>query len=183
MSQAPNSKLSFKHQTNNMQHEIIVYDGSGAVFVSHTNRNFDAAFDGAKTLVHAKLQDELKKNAKIPFRDTYKPCERRGDGRMPIDKELWRQMTLSDWNNTFLGLITQSEFARIRNVSRQAINQAIQRGDLEVFNWNNQNYIPFDIVAISPETIDRIGEPMVIFFDESKDTKRPRRKFIKNFNL
>ena len=111
------------------------------------------------------------------MRELLKPCEKKGDGRLPIDKAQWKEITLSDWTQGHLGVITQAELGRIRGVSRQAINQSVNRGDIEIFVWRDEKYVPFDTVMVHPKIIETIGNPMVLYYAVQKDKKKPRRRY------
>jgi len=121
----------------------------------------------------------LAKKDNVYMRGLFKPCDKKGDGRLPIPDSLWEKITMNDFLMGHIGAITQAEMARIRGVSRQAINQAVNKGDIEVFVWKNEKYIPFDTVAVTPQMFDLYGEPMVTYYSPSDKQKKPRRRFKK----
>jgi hypothetical protein len=176
MSQLPIPKLTYKHIVKDDKHQIIVYDSYGSVLVSYADNTLQKAYDGVCEYVKLKIEDLLRDSNPPFMRLNLKPCDKKGDGRLPILQEQWRAMTLSDWLNGHLGVITQAELARIRGVSRQAVHQSTQRGDTEIFVWKDEKYVPFDTIFVSPEAVEHYGQPMVLYYATHKDRKKPRRR-------
>jgi hypothetical protein len=174
----PNKKMSFRHDVINAEHQIAVYDSEGNVFIKCKHRNFETCFSNASTLMHLKIQNFLKEENLPYLRGILKPSDKKGTGLLPIEDQLWDKVTLLDWKNNHLGLISQSELARIRGVSRQAIHQSILRGDLEIFHLDGLKFIPFDTVAITAENKNNVVTPYVMFFknvNPNAKTKRLKR--------
>ena len=177
MSQLPVPKLTYKHSMKDNRDVITVFDSSGKNFVSFDDISLDRAMLGASEYIRLKIEDLLKGSTPPYLREMLKPCEKKGDGRLPIDKAQWKEITLSDWTHGHLGVITQAELGRIRGVSRQAINQSVNRGDIEIFVWRYEKYVPFDTVMVHPKIIETIGNPMVLYYAVQKDKKKPRRRY------
>lgn len=180
MSQLPVPKLTYKHTKIDNRDVITVFDSTGKTLVTYDDVSLDRAMLGAAEYIKLKVDDLLKASSPIYLRQHLKPCEKRGDGRLPIDKSQWKDITLSDWVNGHLGLITQAELGRIRGVSRQAVNQSVNKGDIEIFVWRDEKYVPFDTVMIHPKMVELIGNPMVLYYAVQKDKKKPRRRFKEN---
>ena len=167
MSTKPIGKMSFRHDVVDMRHQIVVYDATGKMFTKVDDRNFDSCFKAAENMMNLKIQDLIKNmDEPIDFRQLLKPAEKRGSGLMPIHPENWYKVTYSDFKNGFLGLITQSELARLRGVSRQAIHQTVHNGGIEFFLFQKQKYIPFDTIAPTLETGDLAIIPNVFYAEQ-----------------
>jgi hypothetical protein len=176
MSQLPVPKLTYKHTIKDDKHLIVVYDSRGSVLVSYADNTLQQAYEGASQYVKLKIEDLLSEVTPPFMRYLLKPCEKKGDGRLPILQEQWKAMTLSDWVNGYMGVITQAELARIKGVSRQAVHQSTQRGDTEIFVWKDEKYVPFDTVFVNPQSVDFYGQPMVLYYATQIDKKKPRRR-------
>jgi len=180
MSQLPVPRLTYKHSMKDNRDVITVFDSTGKTLITFDDVSLDRAILGATQYIVLKIEDLLKLQSPPYLRQLLKPCEKKGDGRLPISKEQWKQITLSDWTQGHLGVITQAELGRIRGVSRQAINQAANRGDIEIFVWRDEKYVPFDTVMVHPKMVEIVGSPMVLYYAVQKDKKKPRRRFKEN---
>lgn len=179
MSQLPQPKLTFKHDVNGGLQRVSVFDSKGNVIMEHSDKTFEGAMSGIQIILKTYVQSALSKKETVYLRGLLRPCDKKGDGRLPIPEALWEKITMNDFLMGHIGAITQAEMARIRGVSRQAINQAVNKGDIEVFLWKNEKYIPFDTVAVTPQMFDLYGEPMVTHYSPSDKQKKPRRRFKK----
>jgi hypothetical protein len=177
MSQLPIPRLTYKHTVKDDKHLIVVYDSFGNSLVSYSDNTLQKAYDGVCEYVKLKIEDLLKLTTPPHLRQMLKPCEKKGDGKLPILQEQWKAITLSDWMQGYLGVITQAELARIRGVSRQAVHQSTQRGDTEIFIWKDEKYVPFDTIFLNPQMIDVYGQPMVLYYATHQDRKKPRRRY------
>ena len=182
MSQLPKPRLSYKHGIDRNKHEIRLYDSTGFLFLTGYGQSFEDAFHQTGILLKEYMEHQMslrRSNMKMPsLREQFKPYKKL-DGFFPIREDLWKQMTEIDFINGYIGIITQAELGRIRGVSRQAIHQSVARGDVEIFVWRDEKYIPFDTIAVSPLFYDQIGNPMVIYYSENGKKKKPRRRFKK----
>ena len=178
MSTKPCSRLSFRHDVVDTNHQIVIFGSKGEPLIRAVAKNFDAAYRQAAYLLELKIEEMLDSQNYIHMREVLKPSDKRGSGLFPISKELWDKITYSDFIAGFMGVITQSELSRIRKVSRQAIHQTIVNGTLECFVFQKQKYIPIDIVASSAETNDVEIEPNVYYYKHfSKTRQRIRRDY------
>jgi hypothetical protein len=177
MSQLPEPKLTYKHELVDGKHKVILYNSKGEELCSCTTKSFEESFAAVAIPLRSKIEDEIAKESDESLRQLFKPCAKRGDGRYSMDLSLWKNITEHDFVRNHIGIITQAELARIRGVSRQAINQATQRGDVEIFMWRDEKYIPFDTIAVDPMMYNTYGPPMVIFYSEGAKKKKPRRRF------
>lgn len=176
MSQIPEPKITFKHEAAGSLQKVTLYNATGATIAVQESKTFEGAMFQAQQSLKILIESTIAKREPVALRGIFKPCLSKGNGRLPIDGELWQKITMQDFVTGKLGLITQAEMARIRGVSRQAINQAAQRGDIEIFIWKNEKYIPFDTVAVSSKMQEFYGDVIVKFYSPSPKEKKPRRR-------
>lgn len=176
MSQLPTNKLTYQHILKDGDHKVIVFDSTGKPFVSNSSSTFEEAFDGVIRFIEFEIEKLLSEPNPKYLRQICKPAEKKGDGKIPYSKQLWEKITMSDWKNGHLGVVTQAELARIRGVSRQAVHQSALRGDTEIFIWKNEKYVPYDTIVFNPIMLDTYGPPMVLYFVSQQDKKKPRRR-------
>ena len=175
MSIKPQPKITYKHEVVDVEHRCTVYDGEGNVFVTHADRNLERAMSGIKHVLSIKIEKLIAEEEAPYLRSICKPCPRRGLGLLPIDDVLWHKITMSDFKNQHIGLVSQSELARIKGISRQAVNQQALRGDIEFFEFRPGQYlIPFDTVALA-ENFLQDRAPAVTFFKGEKTKVATRR--------
>jgi hypothetical protein len=180
MSIKPCPKLSFRHDVIDTNHQIVVYTSDSKQFVYSIAKTFDAAFRNVELAIVVKIESMLEQIPPMELRKVLKPSEKLGTGLIPIPDDLWHRITLHDFTNGFIGLITQSELARLRGVSRQAVAQNLQHKSVEFFVFQKQKYIPFDTVAPTLETGKVDIVPNIFYYNQfGKNRQRIRRTFKK----
>lgn len=178
MSIKPCPKLSFRHDVVDTNHQIVVFDSNSKPFVYSVSKNFESAFHSVEMAMNIKIESLLAQEPPIELRKILKPSEKLGTGLIPISDDLWQRITMHDFTHGFIGLITQSELARLRGVSRQAVAQNLQHKSVEFFVFQKQKYIPFDTVAPTLETGKTDIVPNVFYYNQfSKTRQRIRRTF------
>lgn len=180
MSQCPKPKLSYKHEVIQGKHRIVIHDSDGEFLFHSMENSFELAHASVEPILHSLIEKSIESGAKESLRQKFKPSTRKMDGLYPIHPSDWKRITEYDFTNGMIGIITQAELGRIRGVSRQAIHQSVSRGDVEIFVWRDEKYIPFDTIAVNPMFFEKIGPPMVIHYAESGKRKKPRRRFKKD---
>ena len=180
MSIKPCPKLSFRHDVIDTNHQVVVFDSESKPFVYSISKTFDAAFRNVEMAVAIKIEALLEQIPPVELRKILKPSEKLATGLLPISDDLWHKITLHDFTNGFIGLITQSELARLRGVSRQAVAQNLQHKSVEFFVFQKQKYIPFDTVAPTLETGKINIVPNIFYYNQFSTTRqRIRRTFKK----
>lgn len=177
MSQTPEPKLTYKHDLNSGKHRIVLYDAKGDVLIEHSGKTFEQVFGEMENQLSKKIDSIINSKPKESLRQRLKPSSKKFDGLFPILPNDWKRITEYDFTNALIGLITQAELGRIRGVSRQAIHQSAGRGDIEIFVWRDEKYIPFDTIAVGSAMYNHFGPPMVIYYSQNAKRKKPRRRF------
>lgn len=167
MSKLFDGNLIYKHEAVGSEHRITLFDSTGKAFCEGTDPTEMGAYNSVENELWIKIKT-IDKNT--PLRKILRCCDKKGDGKFKIKKDFIQAITQSDYENGHLGLITQSEMARIMGISRQAVNQRVDNGSIENFVYNGSRMIPFDNVS----TLETSLEPMVMYFGklESKPIRR-----------
>jgi hypothetical protein len=179
MSQLPKPKLSYKHEVLQGKHRMIIYNSDGDFIFHAMCKTFEEAHAEVGLILSDVIRQKMMEVPSRSLRSIFKPSNKKMDGLYTIDPKEWKHITEYDFVNGLIGVITQAELARIRGVSRQAIHQSVARGDIEIFMWRDEKYIPFDTIAVSPMFYEQLGSPMVIYYAENGKKKKPRRRFKK----
>lgn len=177
MSQTPEPKLTYKHELQNGKHRIVLYDAKGDLLLDYLGKTFEQAFSELATHLSLKIESIINDKPKESLRQRLKPSAKKFDGVYPISPNDWKRITEYDFTNALISLITQAELGRIRGVSRQAIHQSANRGEIEIFIWRDEKYIPFDTISVGNSMYNHFGPPMVIYYSQNAKRKKPRRRF------